>query len=183
MLPELLNAEEFAVHSDGEFSGSSAGEFGSTSDSGSTTRVECRSVGRSTGQSETMGASQALRPILEYRPSSVHDIEKLRYAAGLGLRKLGTGEAIVAVGMDAAKIVIPYVKARVPKTELSAFKRELYQKSDAALSVESAETVVRERQRKLIGTSARGGRKEEPERFREPAPSRNRTDGDDILDK
>ncbi len=140
--------------------------------------VQARSIaqsvseGETTGESESRGSSEALEPILEDRPSSVHGKENVLYMAAQTLRTLPTGHAFLNYvgrhGMVASFLVVPPIKD-VPITNdaFNALRERFLSQSAAAIPAALARTLVDERERAFLEfTQQKATQEPEPESFR-----------------
>jgi len=140
-------------------------------------RTVTRSIseGDTTGESESRGWSEALEPILEDRPSSVHGKDNALYMAAQTLRNLPTGSAFLNYvgrsGMVACLLRVPPVKTNPLTTGAFASLRErLLAVSPAAIPAALAQAQIDERERRFLAfTPPAMDDAVEPEHFRVPA--------------
>ncbi len=132
------------------------------------------SEGQTSGSSTTQGTSEALEPILEDRPSSVHSRENVLYMAAQALRSLPTGAAFVSYvgrrGLVASHLAVPRV-AEYPLTNdgFEALRKELLARSPSALPADMAEALVEERERSFLTLGNPADDDDDPDSFRVPA--------------
>jgi Type IV secretion-system coupling protein DNA-binding domain len=114
-------------------------------------RAHSESEGEATGESRSRGSSEALEPILEERPASVHSKQNVLYLAAQMLRNLKTGSAFLnyvgAHGMIATPFVVPHV--RDYQLSDNAFKKlrdRILSKSPSAIPALLASERVEQRQ-------------------------------------
>jgi len=151
--------------------------------------VESEGVARSTGRAigETMttgssfglalsqGYSEALIPIMALRPGGVHSKENMLYQAAQMLRSLPTGQCVISYsgpkGLETAMLKIPYRPAAPLSDEaFAALRTALFDVSPSAVPIHEAEANLRDRRRRLLGTTATID--VEPESFRVPISGR-----------
>ncbi|MBM3655223.1 MAG: hypothetical protein FJX06_20950, partial [Alphaproteobacteria bacterium] len=135
-------------------------------------RARSTSESESQGESETKGLSEALEPILENRPSSVHSRDNVLYMAAQTLRNLPTGHAFLnyvgANGMVATRLVVPPIKdCAMTNAAFVALRERLLAESAAAIPAALARALVDERERSFRSFTALGmAHIQEPESFR-----------------
>jgi len=135
-------------------------------------RARSTSESESQGESETTGLSEALEPILEDRPSSVHSRDNVLYMAAQTLRNLPTGHAFLnyvgANGMVATQLVVPPIKdCGMTNAAFVALRERLLSESAAAIPAALARALVDERQRAFrFFTQSDAAHMPEPESFR-----------------
>jgi hypothetical protein len=116
---------------------------------------------QSSGQAEThaggktRGSAEALEPIFEDRPSSVHSKDNVLYMAAQTLRNLPTGSAFLnyvgARGMVATLLVVPRVSDyRLSNNEFALLRETILSKSDAAIPASLAAAHVEARERAFL---------------------------------
>jgi hypothetical protein len=141
-----------------------------------THRAVSGGVAETRGASKTHGSAEALEPILEDRPSSVHSKDNVLYMAAQTLRNLPTGSAFLnyvgARGMTATLLVVPPVREYPLSNEAFAALRERFlSESAAAIPSAIAAAHVEARERAFLSFTAKRDDAPEPKTFRVAARS------------
>lgn len=164
-------------------SGHSRSETQSSSVSRAESAVRARSLaqsvseGETSGKSESRGSSEALEPILEDRPSSVHSKENVLYMAAQTLRNLPTGHAVLNYvgrqGMVTSLLAVPPLKdLPITNDAFKALRERFLSQSAAAIPAALARALVDERERAFLAfTHQKETDESEPGSFRVAARS------------
>ena len=135
-----------------------------------------KTVGKSltNGRGQSRGHSEALEAILADMPSAVHSRDNIRYFAGLFVRKLRTGQALVnyvgKYGMVSALVRVPHVpQVRLAPDAYASIRQELLSRSAWAISAEKATQLQQERELSFF-KAFDVDEFVEPETFRTKAP-------------
>jgi hypothetical protein len=135
-----------------------------------------RAIGKNftEAQGRSRGHSEALEAILADMPSAVHSRDNIRYFAGLFVRKLRTGQALVnyvgKYGMVSALVRVPHVpQVRLAPDAYSSIRQELLSRSAWAITAEKATQLQQERELSFF-KAFDVDEFVEPETFRTKAP-------------
>jgi hypothetical protein len=151
---ETSGTSEGSAHNTGKVKSSGTQETYTEAQGFALTLNESEAEGTGTaeqkGRSSTKGSAEALEPVMENLPSAVHSIQTELYRAGLMLRSLPTGTGFCSFvgpcGPVATLFTVPPIFTPAISPEASAAIRErVIAKSGSALSLEAAETMMRER--------------------------------------
>jgi hypothetical protein len=121
--------------------------------SGAISRARSRSD--TTGEGSSRGSAEALEPILEDRASAVHSLQNELYRAGVMLRSLPSGVALLNTTTKQGEIIstlfqVPYVlTGTADEGEFVEARTALLTASSTALPFAEAEQVVAERKATL----------------------------------
>ena len=129
------------------------------------------SEGETLGESASRGSSEALEPILEDRPSSVHCRENVLHVAAEALRALPTGRAYVSyvgkVGLVSAALSVPHVAEHpLSNDAFQELRQRLLAASPSAMPADVAAARVEERERKFLRRRSVQEIDDEPKTFR-----------------
>lgn len=152
----------------------SENESWSVSVSRSTQHSTTAGLSETQGESRSRGNSEALEAVLTNLPSAVHSRDNVRYMAGLLVRGLPTGRAVVNYvgpnGMVSSLLKVPLVsEQRLSPDAFCRLRQEALSRSASALPAARAAELVAEREQMILAAT-KPAEVAEPETFRTKAP-------------
>jgi len=158
-----------SVQSWGEASGQSASEFSMRGISES--EIETKTVGVSWGTIDTEGKSEALKPILETRPTAVYGLEEQIWKAMSTMVNQPTRNAIVKLpGLFTKRIIVPEVFEFLTSDDETVikYKNACYGKSMCNKTLLEARKEIEVRQQALLADIEKYHDEKEREKAKEP---------------